>query len=48
VRVAALADIHGNAVALEAVLAEVAEERVDLVVFCGDLTWGHCRARRWA
>ena len=39
-RVAALADVHGNAPALEAVLVEVARERVDLVVFCGDLTWG--------
>ena len=39
-RVAALADVHGNAVALEAVLAEVRREQVDLVVFCGDLTWG--------
>jgi putative phosphoesterase len=40
VRVAALADVHGNAPALAAVLAEVAREQVDLVVFCGDLTWG--------
>jgi predicted phosphodiesterase len=40
VRIAALADVHGNAPALEAVLGEVAAERVDLVVFCGDLTWG--------
>jgi putative phosphoesterase len=39
-RVAALADVHGNAPALEAVLAEVAREQVDLIVFCGDLTWG--------
>lgn len=39
-RVAALADVHGNAPALAAVLAEVAEERVDAIVFCGDLTWG--------
>jgi len=39
-KVAALADVHGNAPALEAVLAEVAAERVDLIVFCGDLTWG--------
>ena len=39
-RVAALADVHGNAPALEAVLAEVRGEGVDLVVFCGDLTWG--------
>ena len=39
-RVAALADVHGNAPALEAVLAEVRGANVDLVVFCGDLTWG--------
>jgi putative phosphoesterase len=39
-RVAALADVHGNAPALEAVLAEVEREAPDLVVFCGDLTWG--------
>jgi putative phosphoesterase len=37
VRVAALADVHGNLPALEAVLAEVRGENVDLVVFCGDL-----------
>jgi predicted phosphodiesterase len=40
VRVAALADVHGNAYALEAVLADVSLERVDLIVFGGDLTWG--------
>jgi predicted phosphodiesterase len=40
VRVAALADVHGNAPALEAVLAEVDAAGVDLVVFGGDLTWG--------
>jgi len=40
VRVAALADVHGNAPALEAVLAEVRAADVDAVVFCGDLTWG--------
>jgi putative phosphoesterase len=39
-RVAALADVHGNAPALEAVLAEVERKHPDLVVFCGDLTWG--------
>src|SRR5256714_7151281 len=39
-RVAARADVHGNAPALEAVLGELARERVDLVVFGGDLTWG--------
>jgi putative phosphoesterase len=40
VRVAALADVHANAPALEAVLAELEHEHVDLIVFCGDLTWG--------
>jgi predicted phosphodiesterase len=40
VRVATLADVHGNAPALAAVLAEVEREAPDLVVFCGDLTWG--------
>ena len=39
-RVAALADVHGNAPALAAVLEEVEREQLDLVVFCGDLTWG--------
>jgi putative phosphoesterase len=40
VRVAALADVHGNASALEAVLAELEREQPDLIVSCGDLTWG--------
>jgi predicted phosphodiesterase len=40
VRVAALADVHGNAPALEAVLAELESAGPDLVVFCGDLSWG--------
>lgn len=39
-RVAALADVHGNAPALAAVLQEVEREAPDLVIFCGDLTWG--------
>ena len=39
-RVAALADVHGNAVALEAVLRDVERTGVDAVVFGGDLTWG--------
>jgi putative phosphoesterase len=39
-RVAALADVHGNAPALEAVVDEIRREEPDLVVFCGDLTWG--------
>lgn len=40
VRVAVLADVHGNAPALEAVLEDVRREAPDLVVYCGDLTWG--------
>jgi len=39
-RVAVLSDVHGNAPALAAVLAEMERERPDLVVFGGDLTWG--------
>lgn len=39
-RVAVLSDVHGNAVALEAVLDELASVPADLVVFGGDLTWG--------
>jgi predicted phosphodiesterase len=39
-RVAVLGDVHGNAVALRAVLAEVAREDLDAVVWTGDLSWG--------
>jgi putative phosphoesterase len=39
-RVAVLSDIHGNAVALAAVLAELSATSPDLVVFGGDVTWG--------
>src|SRR2546430_11537813 len=39
-RVAALADIHGNLPALEAVLRDVEREKPDLVVFCGDVVSG--------
>lgn len=39
-RVAVLSDVHGNAVALAAVLAELDREQPDLYVFGGDLTWG--------
>lgn len=38
--VAVLSDVHGNAVALEAVLAELGSHEPELVVFGGDLTWG--------
>jgi putative phosphoesterase len=39
-RVAVIADIHGNAPALRAVLDEINREDVDLVVSLGDATWG--------
>ncbi|MGE5830331.1 MAG: metallophosphoesterase family protein [Micromonosporaceae bacterium] len=39
-RVAVLSDVHANIPALAAVLAEVERIDPDLVVFCGDLTWG--------
>jgi putative phosphoesterase len=39
-RVAVLADVHGNAVALGAVLSALRVAEPDLVVFGGDLTWG--------
>ncbi len=35
-----LSDVHGNAVALAAVLDELEAINADLVVFGGDLTWG--------
>jgi predicted phosphodiesterase len=40
VRVAALYDVHGNLPALDAVLAEVARERVDAIVCGGDVCAG--------
>ena len=39
-RVAVLADIHGNLPALRAVLAEVDGERVDAIVVAGDVVGG--------
>src|ERR1700730_13051153 len=39
-RVAAIADIHGNLPALEAVLADIAREDVELIVVCGDVASG--------
>jgi putative phosphoesterase len=47
-RVAALADVHGNAIALAAVLAELEREQPDLIVSCGDLTWGPLPAETFA
>lgn len=39
-RVAALYDIHGNIEALDAVLRDVEEEAVDVIVIGGDIAWG--------
>src|SRR5262249_47678350 len=39
-RVAVVADVHGNATAMEAIAVEIAAERPDAIVFLGDLTWG--------
>ena len=39
-RIAALADIHGNLPALQAVLKEMRRETPDLVVVCGDVASG--------
>ncbi|HTX31232.1 MAG TPA: YfcE family phosphodiesterase [Solirubrobacteraceae bacterium] len=39
-RVAALADIHGNLPALRAVLADVDDERADVIVIAGDVVGG--------
>jgi predicted phosphodiesterase len=36
-RIAALSDVHGNATALEAVLADIAREQPDAVMIAGDL-----------
>ncbi len=38
-RLALIADVHGNAPALAAVLRELESEDVDLLVHAGDLTW---------
>lgn len=39
-RVALISDVHANVPALRAVLADIALDDIDLVVCCGDLTWG--------
>jgi putative phosphoesterase len=39
-RVAAVSDVHANVAALTAVLAEIEAAGVDLIISCGDLTWG--------
>ena len=39
-RLAVISDVHGNAPALRAVLAEIEKSDVELVVSLGDVTWG--------
>ena len=39
-QVAVVSDVHANVAALTAVLAEIEKAGVDLIVSCGDLTWG--------
>jgi predicted phosphodiesterase len=39
-RLALISDIHGNALALEAVLADIARRRVDEIVCLGDIAAG--------
>ncbi len=42
-RIAVISDIHGNLIALEAVLADIRSRGVDLIVNCGDL----CTSPLW-
>jgi predicted phosphodiesterase len=46
-RVAVLADVHGNAVALAAASEDVVGAEPDLLVFLGDLTWGPLPEETW-
>jgi 3',5'-cyclic AMP phosphodiesterase CpdA len=45
-RFAAIADIHGNYLALEAVIADIRAQRIDDVVNLGDVVSGPFDARR--
>lgn len=47
-RVAVIADVHGNAIALAEVLKEVLGAQPELLVFAGDLTWGPLPEETWA
>ena len=47
-QLAILSDIHGNLPALEAVLADLAQFKVDQVVVAGDvINWGPFSAQCW-
>ncbi len=45
-RVALISDIHGNATALEAVLADIAQEQVDQIICLGDVITGGPQPQR--
>lgn len=47
-RIAVIADIHGNCLALEAVLADIARQGADLTLNLGDLVSGPLEPRRTA
>ncbi len=47
-RIAVVSDVHGNLPALEAVIAAIEAERVDLVVNCGDLLSGYVQPAQTA
>ena len=44
-RLALISDMHGNALALEAVLADIARRRVDEIVCLGDIAAGRPQPR---
>jgi len=41
-RIAILADIHGNLTALDAVLADLRKQKPDVIYHGGDLAFGGC------
>ena len=45
-RLAAIADVHGNFLALEAVLADIRAQRIDTILNLGDMASGPLDARR--
>src|SRR6476469_4116489 len=47
-RIAAISDVHGNLLALEAVLADIAGQSADVVVNLGDLLSGLVQPRETA
>src|SRR5262249_23633922 len=46
-RIAVVADVHGNATAMEAVARDVMDASPEMVVFLGDLTWGPLPEETW-